>query len=246
MRQAKAEEDFLRGGGVVQVCRGDHGHQRQAPGVQRRKAATVDSTVIEDQDVEYEVVLRFRPDGPAVLGVWCNPETADTKFTEWLGSHDRDEAVLIPYRHRRRRNAPGKELDSQGRPASSRDGLTRVRAGPPRLTTAKRSFIGRDQRRCMEHDTAAEPVTGTYPDEPRLALLTHAEAREAIELFQLLEQLAPGGRGPAAGQLAADLARCLPTPKLAPLRYAGAPMSDRVLGTPPPAISRVVRSHLTR
>ncbi|MGW9453340.1 hypothetical protein [Streptomyces sp. NPDC055632] len=63
----------------------------------------------------------------------------------------------------------------------------------------------------MEHDTA-EPVTGTYPDEPRLALLTTAEAREAIELLQLLEQLDPGGRGPAAGQLAADLARRLPTP----------------------------------
>ncbi|WP_199790787.1 hypothetical protein [Streptomyces sp. PsTaAH-124] len=29
---------------------------------------------------------------------------------------------------------------------------------------------------------------------------------------QLLEQLAPGGRGPAAGQLAADLVRCLSTP----------------------------------
>ncbi|MFJ4343299.1 hypothetical protein [Streptomyces sp. NPDC088915] len=61
----------------------------------------------------------------------------------------------------------------------------------------------------MRHDTA-EPVTGTYPDEPRLALLTHTEAREAIELLQLLEQLDPGGRGPAAGHLAADLAHRLP------------------------------------
>ncbi|MFC7934117.1 hypothetical protein [Streptomyces cinereoruber] len=63
----------------------------------------------------------------------------------------------------------------------------------------------------MELNTA-EPVTGTYPDELRLAFLTHAEARETVELLQLLEQLDPGGRGPAAGQLAADLARRLPTP----------------------------------
>ncbi|MER8233239.1 hypothetical protein [Streptomyces sp. NPDC094049] len=63
----------------------------------------------------------------------------------------------------------------------------------------------------MIHDTAA-PVTGTYPNEPRLALLTHTEARETVELLQLLEQLDPGGRGPAAGQLAADLARRMPTP----------------------------------
>ncbi|MFF9853442.1 hypothetical protein [Streptomyces litmocidini] len=62
----------------------------------------------------------------------------------------------------------------------------------------------------MDHDT--EPVTGPYSDEPRLALLTHAEARETIAYLQLLEQLDPGGRGPAAGQLAADLARRLPTP----------------------------------
>ncbi|MFF5287309.1 hypothetical protein [Streptomyces sp. NPDC013171] len=52
----------------------------------------------------------------------------------------------------------------------------------------------------------------TYPDEPRLALLTQAEAHETIELLQLLEQLGPGGGGPAAGQLAADLARRLPAP----------------------------------
>ncbi|WP_432127484.1 hypothetical protein [Streptomyces sp. bgisy082] len=64
----------------------------------------------------------------------------------------------------------------------------------------------------MNHDTAAEPVTDAYPDELRLALLTHVEAREAIELLQLLEQLDPGGRGPVAGQLAADLARRLPAP----------------------------------
>ncbi|MFE5513059.1 hypothetical protein ACFQ9J_21240 [Streptomyces sp. NPDC056529] len=45
----------------------------------------------------------------------------------------------------------------------------------------------------MEHDTAT-PVTGAYPDELRLALLTAAEAREAVELLQLLERLDPGGR----------------------------------------------------
>ncbi|MFJ5098957.1 hypothetical protein [Streptomyces sp. NPDC088557] len=61
------------------------------------------------------------------------------------------------------------------------------------------------------NDTAT-PVTGAYPDEPRLALLAHAEAHEIVELPQLLEHLDPGGRGPAAGQLAADLARRLPTP----------------------------------
>ncbi|MCS0639866.1 hypothetical protein NX801_30380 [Streptomyces sp. LP05-1] len=55
-------------------------------------------------------------------------------------------------------------------------------------------------------------MTGTYPDEPRLALLTRAEARQTIEYLQLLEQFDPGGRGPAAGQLAADLARRLPAP----------------------------------
>ncbi|MER7541330.1 hypothetical protein ABTX77_42380 [Streptomyces sp. NPDC097704] len=55
-------------------------------------------------------------------------------------------------------------------------------------------------------------MTGIYSDEPRLALLTTTEAREIIELLRLLEQLDPGGRGWAAGQLAADLARRLPTP----------------------------------
>lgn len=63
----------------------------------------------------------------------------------------------------------------------------------------------------MNHDTA-EPVTGAYLDEPRLALLIAAEARETVELLQLLERFDPGGRGPAAGQLAADLARRLPAP----------------------------------
>ncbi|MFF4174131.1 hypothetical protein [Streptomyces sp. NPDC001744] len=58
----------------------------------------------------------------------------------------------------------------------------------------------------------SEPVTGTYPDEPRLALLTHTEARETVALLRLLERLDPVGRGPAAGQLAADLARRLSAP----------------------------------
>lgn len=62
----------------------------------------------------------------------------------------------------------------------------------------------------VNHDT--DPVTGTYSDEPRLALLTATEARETVELLQVLEQLDPDGRGRAAGQLAADLARRLPAP----------------------------------
>ncbi|MFE7513097.1 hypothetical protein ACFU8I_18035 [Streptomyces sp. NPDC057540] len=64
----------------------------------------------------------------------------------------------------------------------------------------------------MKHDSAADPVTDTYPTGPRLALLTDTEARQTIEHLQLLEQLDPGGRGRAAGQLAADLARRLPAP----------------------------------
>ncbi|MFE0777839.1 hypothetical protein [Streptomyces sp. NPDC058861] len=52
------------------------------------------NTVLEDQDIKYEVELRFRPGGPAILGVWANPQTADAKFTEWLGSHGRDDALL--------------------------------------------------------------------------------------------------------------------------------------------------------
>ncbi|MFE5514035.1 hypothetical protein ACFQ9J_26240 [Streptomyces sp. NPDC056529] len=63
----------------------------------------------------------------------------------------------------------------------------------------------------MNYDTAS-PVTGAYPDEPRLALLTAAEARETVELLQRLERFDSGGRGPSAGQLAADLARRLPAP----------------------------------
>lgn len=64
----------------------------------------------------------------------------------------------------------------------------------------------------MDHNCVVEPVTGTYPDEPRLALLITVEARETIGHLQLLERLAPDGRGLAAGQFAADLARRLPAP----------------------------------
>ncbi|MFJ7990265.1 hypothetical protein [Streptomyces sp. NPDC096351] len=62
----------------------------------------------------------------------------------------------------------------------------------------------------METD---EPVTGAYPDEgePRLPLLTAAEARDAVSYMRLLETLDLTPRGQAAGQLAADLARRLPT-----------------------------------
>ncbi|MGW3521370.1 DUF2179 domain-containing protein [Streptomyces hydrogenans] len=62
----------------------------------------------------------------------------------------------------------------------------------------------------MDHDT--DIATGTYSDEPRLALLTVTEARETVELLQILEQLDPDGHGQAARQLAADLARRLPSP----------------------------------
>ncbi|MFI8962085.1 hypothetical protein ACIGO8_08210 [Streptomyces sp. NPDC053493] len=58
---------------------------------------------------------------------------------------------------------------------------------------------------------AAEPVSGDYTDDPRLPLLTAAEARRAVGFLQLLEQLDVTPRGEAAGQLAADLARRLPT-----------------------------------
>ncbi|MEV4942832.1 hypothetical protein [Streptomyces zaomyceticus] len=58
-----------------------------------------------------------------------------------------------------------------------------------------------------------EPVLGDYPnaDEPRLPLLTAAEARNAVGYLQLLETLDLTPRGQAAGQLAANLARRLPT-----------------------------------
>ncbi|MFE1230291.1 hypothetical protein [Streptomyces sp. NPDC058745] len=57
----------------------------------------------------------------------------------------------------------------------------------------------------------AEPVTGDYPNAPRLPLLTAAEAREAVGYLSLLETLDLTPRGQAAGQLAADLASRLPS-----------------------------------
>ncbi|WP_189602099.1 hypothetical protein [Streptomyces lateritius] len=59
-------------------------------------------------------------------------------------------------------------------------------------------------------ETAA-PVTGDYPTEPRLPLLTATEAREAVSYLNLLETLDLTPRGRAAGQLAADLARRIPS-----------------------------------
>ncbi|MFF7183108.1 hypothetical protein [Streptomyces sp. NPDC008121] len=55
-----------------------------------------------------------------------------------------------------------------------------------------------------------EPVTGDYPDELRLPLLTASEARAAVGYMHLLETLDLTPRGQAAGQLASDLARRLP------------------------------------
>ncbi|MEU9706779.1 hypothetical protein [Streptomyces sp. NPDC047981] len=49
----------------------------------------------------------------------------------------------------------------------------------------------------MDHDT--DVVTGTYSDEPRLALLTVTEARETVELLQVLERLDLDEHGQAAG-----------------------------------------------
>ncbi|MER7541331.1 hypothetical protein ABTX77_42385 [Streptomyces sp. NPDC097704] len=54
----------------------------------------MDSTGLKGKDVEHEVVLRFRPGGPAILGVWSKPEAADRKFTEWLGAHGQPGAAL--------------------------------------------------------------------------------------------------------------------------------------------------------
>ncbi|MFF9070685.1 hypothetical protein ACF09E_35625 [Streptomyces sp. NPDC014891] len=61
-------------------------------------------------------------------------------------------------------------------------------------------------------DTDEQAVTGDYPEagEPRLPLLTAAEARDAVGYMRLLESLDLTPRGQAAGQLAADLARRLP------------------------------------
>ncbi|MFE5618300.1 hypothetical protein [Streptomyces sp. NPDC056524] len=59
----------------------------------------------------------------------------------------------------------------------------------------------------------AEPVAGEYPnvDEPRLPLLTAAEAREAIGYLKRLRTLDTTHTGYAADQLAGDLAGRVPS-----------------------------------
>ncbi|MFE5902172.1 hypothetical protein ACFQ67_32860 [Streptomyces sp. NPDC056488] len=61
-------------------------------------------------------------------------------------------------------------------------------------------------------ETDEQAVNGDYPEEgePRLPLLTVAEARDAVGYMRLLESLDLTPRGQGAGQLAADLARRLP------------------------------------
>lgn len=61
-------------------------------------------------------------------------------------------------------------------------------------------------------ETDEQAVIGDYPDtdQPRLPLLTAAEARDAVGYMRLLETLDLTPRGQAAGQLAANLARRLP------------------------------------
>lgn len=61
---------------------------------------------------------------------------------------------------------------------------------------------------CVE---TPEPVTSDYPTEPLLPVLTAAEARDAVGYMRLLERLDLTSCGQAAGQLAADLARRLPS-----------------------------------
>ncbi|MFG2772761.1 hypothetical protein [Streptomyces sp. NPDC048350] len=58
----------------------------------------------------------------------------------------------------------------------------------------------------------AEPVTGAHldTDEPRLPLLTAAEALQAIDYLKRLGTLDTTHHGYAAGQLATDLARRMP------------------------------------
>lgn len=69
------------------------------------------------------------------------------------------------------------------------------------------SCPGRAARRCPGVDTFP-PVTGTYPDQARLPLLTASEARELIGLLLHFNDDTVQGR--AAGQLARDLAARVP------------------------------------
>lgn len=72
-------------------------------------------------------------------------------------------------------------------------GLRRVLAAPHRVV------LGMDSN---------PPVTGTYPADPRLPLLTTDEAREAVSLLRHFAD--DSAEGQAAGDLATDLARRLP------------------------------------
>ncbi|MFF4174123.1 hypothetical protein [Streptomyces sp. NPDC001744] len=54
----------------------------------------MDSAVLEDQDAEYELVLRFRPGGPTIVGVWGRPEVADQKLVKWIGQYGGPGVVL--------------------------------------------------------------------------------------------------------------------------------------------------------
>lgn len=62
----------------------------------------------------------------------------------------------------------------------------------------------------MDYAEFVEPVTGAYPSDPRLPLVTAAEAREAVGYLLLLESLDITPRGQAAGELARGLAARLP------------------------------------
>lgn len=62
----------------------------------------------------------------------------------------------------------------------------------------------------MDYAEFVEPITGDYPDDPRLPLLTVAEARDAVGYLLLLESLDVTPRGQAAGEMARSLAGRLP------------------------------------
>ncbi|MGW6247903.1 hypothetical protein [Streptomyces roseolus] len=53
----------------------------------------MNNTGLEGKDVEYEVVLRFRRGGPAIVGAWSEFETADRKFRSGSGRGAR----LMPF-----------------------------------------------------------------------------------------------------------------------------------------------------
>ncbi|MER5853485.1 hypothetical protein ABT126_42920 [Streptomyces sp. NPDC002012] len=43
----------------------------------------------------FEVVVRFRPGGPAVTGEWTSRESADRKFRSWIGLYGDHETAVI-------------------------------------------------------------------------------------------------------------------------------------------------------